>query len=245
MIRYIHGSQDSIDLDIIYVFDKLPTYKECRDFCSENKDENRNIVVINDGIVVDCFIGTCDEINNGIIDTYHLHIQEHKLLIERRLERDVLLKYIRATRGILSILSRTKYRKEIKLALRGGLFARVECLKNIDFTSIDFNDLDKRKNKEDLLKVVAFQLGQTIGLLNSLELYSKKDIADTYINLKPFLYRENILDYSILNNYRDMMLEQGERYSVVDFIDGTSVISETNKATRKFDMIHEKEESRF
>jgi hypothetical protein len=79
-IKYIHGSGDSLDIDVFYVFDKKPTYQECHIFCS-NTDENRNIIVIDNGYVTDCFKGTIDEVQNSLIDTYGLHEQEYPLLI--------------------------------------------------------------------------------------------------------------------------------------------------------------------
>jgi hypothetical protein len=46
---YYHGSEDSLDTDIVYVLPNLfPTKKENIDFCSGIKDENRNIIVINE-----------------------------------------------------------------------------------------------------------------------------------------------------------------------------------------------------
>lgn len=38
---------------------------------------NCNLVVVNDGILVDCFKGTVDELNNAILYTYGLHKQEN------------------------------------------------------------------------------------------------------------------------------------------------------------------------
>ena len=84
MLKYIHGSEDSLDTDVFYVFDKIPSFAECRKFCSEDPNENRNIITIKNGIVEQCFIGTPDEINNGLLDTYKLHPQTCELKIEHR-----------------------------------------------------------------------------------------------------------------------------------------------------------------
>ena len=46
MIRYIHGSEDSLDLDVFYVFDFLHDINECKRFCSEDDTENRNISIL-------------------------------------------------------------------------------------------------------------------------------------------------------------------------------------------------------
>ena len=44
-VTYIHGSEDSTDVDIFYVFDELPSKQECKRFCSADPAENRNIIV--------------------------------------------------------------------------------------------------------------------------------------------------------------------------------------------------------
>jgi len=156
MIKYIHGSEDSIDVDVYYVFDDLPDFKFCQEFCAD-KEENRNIITIRDGVVNQCFKGTVDEVNNGLFQTYHLHKQEYPLLIEKLLKRDILLKDIRVFRGIFSYLSRTKYRREIKSGLKSDWKTRINILKQINWSDIE--DFGKTYNKKDILKVYAFQLG--------------------------------------------------------------------------------------
>lgn len=203
-IRYIHGSKDSLDLDVYYVFDKLPSFKECREFCSADESENRNIIVIENGIVTDCFIGVCDEINNGLIDTYFLHEQEYPLLIRKRVGRDHLMKILRSTRGILSFFSRTQYRETVKKALKGNWEDRINAFKSIDFNSIDFNSLSKNYTEKDILKVIAFQIGQTMGLLQGVELYTKEAIAEKFYSLGWFIYRKDTdIKYMLemLNNF--------------------------------------------
>lgn len=72
--KYIHGSEDSTDIDVHYVFDEMPSYQECKKFCDSDKSENRNIITIKNGIVTGCYKGTVDEINNALIETYPLHM---------------------------------------------------------------------------------------------------------------------------------------------------------------------------
>lgn len=235
MIKYIHGSEDSTDLDVYYVFKELPSFDECRKFCSADPAENRNIIVINNGIVTDCFIGTCDEINNGLIDTYNLHKQEYPLLVTKRVERDKEMKYIRATRGILSILSKTHYRPEIKNALNSNWNERLKTLKSLDLTTIDFDNLGKRMNGPDMLKVIAFQLGQSLGLLENCELYTKSSVANYYKDLRPFLYRENA-DKNILNAFIKTMVDYLEKIPVLEFEDKKVKFLETGKIV---DLKHE------
>lgn len=235
MVSYIHGSEDSTDLDIFYVFDKMPSFDECRKFCSANPDENRNIIVIKNGVVTNCFIGTVDEVNNSLIDTYNLHEQKYPLLVTKRLERDKEIKYVRAIRGILSNLSRTQYRAEIKKALNGNWNERLQCVKNIDFTTIDFDSLNKRMAGNDILKVLAFQIGQSLGLIEGVELYTKSSISNQYEDLRPFLYRQDA-DKNILNAYRDVLIDYLEKIKVQE-IDERTVYFESSK--KALELIHE------
>ncbi|KAG2382186.1 hypothetical protein C9374_005388 [Naegleria lovaniensis] len=116
----IHGSVDSIDRDVIYWIPidstltnskrtRLPSQKRCFQFCVENKQyENRNLIVVDTerGIVVDCFKGTCDAINNQIKLTYHLHKQEHECPVKDFVQRNIVLKMTRGMRQILSMVGR-------------------------------------------------------------------------------------------------------------------------------------------
>lgn len=188
--KYIHGSEDSTDIDVHYVFDKMPTFQECKEFCDSDKSENRNIITIENGIVTSCYKGTIDEINNALIETYPLHKQEYPLLVECKVERDKVLKYIRAVRIILSYLSHTIYRKQIKSALKGTWEERIKTLEEIDLTKIDFDSLAKHNNKLDVLKIIAFQIGQCWGLIGDVEYYTKYSIAQDYPFLKRYLYRK-------------------------------------------------------
>ena len=217
MIRYVHGSEDSLDLDVYYVFDKLPSFKECQDFCS-NKEENRNIIVIKDGIVTDCFKGTVDEINNGLLQTYHLHPQEFDNIVERKLERDVLLKIIRVVRCLLSHCSRTQYRTDVKKTLKSNSWKeRLDTLSNIKFSNI--NDFGKSGTKKNIYKVIAFQIGQGLGLLEGEEYYTKSSIALKYKDLKPFLYREDDVNLTIIDKYINLFLNSISKIEYNDLND--------------------------
>ena len=196
LTRYIHGSSDSTDLDIHYVFPKLPSFRECQQFCSENPLENRNIIVIDNGFVTHCFKGTPDEINNGLFITYHLHNQEFPLLVKGMIERDVLIKCVRAVRCLLSHYSRTEYRPQVKQALKSHSWdEKLTTLKKIDYNNVtDF----KKDTRENVFKIFAFQLGQTLALLDGIELFTKSDIANHFPTLQPYLYRASIVDPSDL-----------------------------------------------
>ena len=44
MIRYIHGSSNSTDIDTVYVFDQIPAFGEAKSFFDGKKTENANII---------------------------------------------------------------------------------------------------------------------------------------------------------------------------------------------------------
>ncbi len=188
IIRYIHGSEDSTDVDVIYVFDSLPGIADCKRFCDGNGNENGNIIVVKNGVVASAFKGSVDEVNNALFYTYPLHSQEFPLIIQRPVERDVMLKDIKVVRKILSSFSRTQFRCNIKESLRSDWGKRLYTLENLDYNSIDFSSISKT-SKEDLLKTLAFQIGQAIALHEGVELYTKRAIADYFPELKDCLYR--------------------------------------------------------
>lgn len=226
MIKYIHGSEDSIDLDVHYVFNELPSFKSCQEFCSD-KNENRNIITITNGIVNNCFKGTIDEVNNGLYYTYNLHKQEYPLLINRLVKRDTLIKYIRTLRGIFSYLSKTQYRSIIKYGLKSNWTTRIKILEEINWDNI--SDFNKSFSKKDIFKVYAFQLGQSLGLHEEIELYTKSSISKQYPNLRKYLYREetNINDLLIyLNKFINIIksFKVIEKNNIVTFCDFNKVI---------------------
>lgn len=214
MIRYVHGSEDSLDVDVFYVFDEMPSFKECQEFCSD-KEENRNIIVVKNGLVVDCYKGTVDEINNGLIMTYSLHDQDHDLIITRPVKRDALIKMVRAVRCFLSHCSRTQYRSLVKDALRSPSWkTKLEAIRNIDFASI--SDFGKNGSKEDVYKIFAFQIGQATGLFFGYELYTKSSIAVKYPALRKYLYREKNTNVDDLIECLNVFLTFAENYETIE-----------------------------
>lgn len=189
MIRYIHGSADSTDLDVVYVFAQMPSFQECQKFCNGDPAENRNIIVVENGVVQSCFKGNPDEVNNALLTTYALHEQAYPLLIERLVPRDVFLKDIAVTRKVMSPLTASALRSRMKQALHADWPQRIAAMKELRFAEIDFDSVRKWR-KEDLLKSMAFQLGQGMGLHCGVELYTKADIASHFPELHPCLYRQ-------------------------------------------------------
>jgi len=219
----IFGSKDSLDTDVMVFLDVLPpTTEECKNTCHEYEEKlditgevNVNLAVVEDGAIAECFKGTIDEVNNSILATYPLHddMQEFSCLVERPVERNVELKIARALRIILTLLSRTKYRKEVKLALKSNVLDRINTLWTIDFNEID----DFKKNgltTEDCLKGIAFQIAQTYSLMCGNEIYTKGEARCEYLGLADLLNREPSEGYQDrLNSHLRVMLDDVSEYN--------------------------------
>lgn len=150
---------------------------------------NSNLALVEDGVITKCYKGTADEMNNALYKTYNLHQQVHPCAVTRHVKRDVDLKVLRTFRVILSFLSRTQHRLEVKAALRGSLQDKYRVIDTIDFT--DIGDLGKRNIEYvDFKKTLAFQLGQTLALMEyGVELYTKNEIGAAFRELAPMLHR--------------------------------------------------------
>lgn len=187
MLKYIHGSADSTDVDVMYIFDEIPAREDATRFCSDNSIENKNIAVVRDGVVVWVYKGTVDEVNNALLRTIPLH-DNPECIITRTLERDVLAKAIRVMRGSLTQCSRTEYRKGVKEAINSYSWEhRMRQFRRIQFWYIE--DFVKQ-SKIDTVKFFAFQWGQLAGLTIGKELYTKAEVAAEFPRLRKFLYRE-------------------------------------------------------
>lgn len=208
LIRYVHGSKDSTDLDVVYIVDTLPSLAECKLFCAEDKAENRNIASIKDGVISDCYKGTVDELNNSLLRTYSLHEQTHPLLIERTLDRDIPRKVCRSLRIVLSHFSRCQYRPMIKEALRTSWNYRISALSFLaEKKDIDFSSLNKNMTAEDIKKIIAFQIGQVAGLFEGNEYYTKAEISEAYPELRQFLYRKPDSDMDVFRKWFNKFID--------------------------------------
>ena len=194
-----HGSENSLDHDVYIVVPNKLEHKEAKILCKEYSSLNANLITVSNGVVDWSYKGTPDECNNSILSTYHLHEQDFDIPVESRIERFYGLKMLRSIRGILSHCSRTPYRAEVKKALRTtDIKYKIEVLKMIDLTTIT----DYKKNSvTEVYKFLAFQLGQTLSLLqDNKELFTKNSVASEYTDLAAALQRLPT-DSSILQKY--------------------------------------------
>jgi hypothetical protein len=222
---YLFGSENSTDYDVLVSVDAVPkNIDDAHNICKYWNDKlgkellhgkplNCNIGVFSDGILLDCFKGTTEELNNVLYYTYDNHTQYFDNPIKSPVERDVNEKVIRVLRYIISFYSRTHLRTEIKPALRGDALMKLEVLKKIDFTKM--TEFPGKKEKiEDIYKVLAFQFGQVFSLLDGFESdsYTKNGILNNYPELSNMLMRGIITDEDLytLNKSRDRLIQYVE-----------------------------------
>lgn len=212
---YIFGSENSQDYDVIVSVDSIPqNIDEAHNICKYWNDKlskiltdkplNCNLGIFKNGILVDCFKGTVDELINCIYYTYDNHKQYYPNPITKPIVRDMDEKILRVARFLITFYSRTNLRPKIKAALRGDLKLKLDVLKQIDFTKM--TEFPGKKEKvEDIYKVIAFQFGQVFSLIDNHEpdSYTKNGIIKNYPDLKNIINRGSISnsDLEILNSY--------------------------------------------
>ncbi len=229
----LHGSEDSLDKDIYVLCPKPLDHKESLDVIShfESLGFNANPIFIENGNVVWNFKGVNDEVQNSIFHTYSLHEQNIPNPIQNTAERNHGLKALRTIRGLLSQCSRTQYRDIIKPTLKNhNVLDKLKVISQIDFSSID--DYEKL-SKVEAGKFFAFQIGQTLGLLQDGEdLFTKKSVSNKYPYLTDLLYRKEGADFSIINKFNNILLNVCLKNFSME--NGTAVYENTFNNTREF-----------
>ena len=210
------GSKSSIDYDVMIFIESIPeSVEDCKELCEyynkeinkiiidnnlPNKKINSNLATLKNGVIQNIHKGMICECNNSLYLTYNNFYQLYPNNIERLVSRDIDHKILRCFRIILTFLSRTIYRKEVKKSLRNNLLEKINVLKNIDFTNIDFGN----RNGEpiDIWKSISFQIGQTLLLTNGIECYSKEEICNHLPELRGFIMRDTQLyDFKSIIKY--------------------------------------------
>lgn len=188
LARYVHGSPDSRDLDVVYIVDEMPPLGECPAFCSADPMENRNLAVIRDGVIVECFKGFPDEVNNALRATYALHEQHDPLLIRRSVDRDLPVKCLSVLRKLLMELRHTSFRPAARAALKGNYTERLALARKADLRRLEWQI--PQEEQTERRKAMAFQIGQALALRAGTELYTKQAISDYMPALRPYLCRQ-------------------------------------------------------
>lgn len=211
-IFYIHGSPDSNDIDKFYLFDEMPSNNDSYNFCHGVKEEDRNIIVVKNGVIINAHKGNRDECNNSLLDTYNLHKQIYPNPVKRKIARIVPLKFTQFVLKTLKLLGDEKELKaDIRLALKkeSPFEKRFKLFKEID--------IEKTHLNVDQLKSLAFQYCLVLGLIEGVEIYTKMDAAKYIPDLQPFVYRKETKDLGIFTKLKNKLL---------DYVKGISLIQE-------------------
>lgn len=239
MLDYnIFGSEDSVDCDVMIFIDQLPqTIEQSKKLCEFYNDEiqkelkidrkvNSNLAIVRDGVITACFKGISLETNNSIYFTYHKHIdQKHECRIKKALpitDEYIKQKLARSMRTILSFLSRTQYRQEVKDALKGSTRQKMYTLLSIDLNTIK----DFGKNNQDIVDIyknIAFQCAQSMGLIknrwgcSATEIYTKKHATYMFPKLTPYLYRKSVENAIDLDVYKNLLIAK-----IIDYCEASN-----------------------
>jgi len=209
-IYQIFGSENSLDVDLVFFVEEMPEtiveklslskkFSESITSFFPKKEINANLAVCQNGHLTEVYKGTTDELNNALFYTYKFHKQKQENMITKLLVRDIDLKFLRSSRMILSFVSKTGYRVLVKKALKGNLHEKIQALETINLS--DIISFGKDKNSPDIIKSIAFQLGQTIALQEGKELYTKNQIAASFPDLRKYLFREENVDLNDLQKW--------------------------------------------
>jgi len=205
---YNHGSPDSLDVDRDYLFYEMPDVADAHLF-SQGVDEDRNIIVVKEGSIIDALKGVNDECNNALFTTYSFHQQQFPCPVLKKSNRVVIVKLLSTIRKVVSAIADYPPERDIVLKLIRSIYflPRLEYFKQLDMT------ICGQTMGVEPLKSIAFQYAQTLSLVRGEEIYTKQEASKAYPELSCFLYRretemkENLI---VLNNIKNQLLEEME-----------------------------------
>lgn len=217
----IFGSENSLDLDVMFWVSEVPeNIQAARDLCrvlaqafQEKKGIsekiNANIAKVEEGRIVAIFKGIISESNNALFYTYSLHKQDFPNQIRVVLPRDIEEKLHRTVRVLLSFLTKTVERSKVKLALQGDFLQKIKVLREINLCEYENEAaLGYTNSLVDFQKTFAFQIGQTLALMEGKELFTKNEIAAYLPDLQPYLNRDEGISNYILQQYLSLFIQK-------------------------------------
>ena len=207
---YFYGSSDSLDNDVMIKVDEIPSNIEhAIQYLKTLKmkydvDWNMNMVVIKDGLIIDCIPskGSIYSLNNSLYYTHENHPQQYLNPIKNTLVPNKLLNIYKAVRNILTQCTRvnSEYRQFIK-PLKGihPWENKLKSFDKLDFTEIE-NFNQPYQTDTDTWKSIVFYLGQSLSLLDDIEIYTKSHLIEEHPYFENFILRKEItlLDKKIL-----------------------------------------------
>lgn len=218
----IFGSENSTDIDVMFFVEEIPAnIPACRALCNDlaqqfqqkkgiSENINSNISVVENGRIVAIFKGIVDESNNALFHTYKLHYQDFENNISQVLPRNIDAKLIRTARVLLSFLTKTTERSLVKKALQSNFGEKLAALKTLTLRNYETESaLGNTNSLPDFQKTFAFQIGQTLALLEGREYYTKNEVGAHFPDLQPFLNRNKGLSNEVLQEYLGIYIQKG------------------------------------
>ncbi|MEG1592234.1 hypothetical protein [Chryseobacterium sp.] len=198
---YFFGSDDSLDVDVMIdhpAASSLESDSQIIKILKEDFPEidawNINIIRIDEGQVIHSIPnkGSADSANNSLFLTYKNHSQAYEFPLKKMVERVIPISCVRCVIATLMWFKgnnlNDQYLQNIRPAILSGNWS--EYLKQ--FLALDFSKVftyDDTINK-NILKSLAFNIGQNIALIQGEEFYTKKSLTIRFPELFPLLYRK-------------------------------------------------------
>lgn len=216
---YRFGSKDSIDIDVLVNHPEATGQEKDKNIINALKNQfpgiadwNVNIISIENGVVVKSIPskGSPDGVNNSLFETYHLHEQKFPFPLERKLDRNVDAAIEKCLTAIFTFFKRTnqeEFYKSIPKEIKNGeapMKERLAKLSEFDFNLLPYDDDMRNRNA---FKSIAFIIGQTLSLLNGIEIYTKSDLILNHVELTDFILRKQIKSNCIINQKMKQLIE--------------------------------------
>jgi len=247
---YRYGSNDSDDIDVFIGLNRVPdlddeddrimmeeihetidyTLRYSGQFTNSDKKVEYSFIHISpEGVVDWCEYDDLEECNNALYYTFNHHAYNNNVLygknpIKSKLEQNVSFKIVKVVRTLLTFLSRTSYREEVKYLLKQGTFKeRLEFLLKVvsenGISSID--TFNKKLPDVEIVKDIAFMFIQLYGLVHDVDVFCKRDAALRFPDMSRYIYKDH---NAPLEPLEDFIIETFESLSmnieVYDKVDG-------------------------
>jgi hypothetical protein len=185
--RFIHGSEDSRDVDCVYLVKSespFPTRTQLVDFC-RSEQEDRNVIRLGrengasgEWFVKDSYRGPPDEVNNALLTTVR-----EEFSVTQKVSRSVILRYVIASKAIIVRMRRMEEcRKDCIAALSSWSFDRYMDTVHRHCTKF-FSKLTR-----GAAKYVTFHLAQSYALSIGFEVFTKSSLTALFPSIKPLIY---------------------------------------------------------
>lgn len=247
---YRYGSNDSDDIDVFIGLSRIPdlddeddrimmdeihetidyTIRYSGQFANSGKNVDYSFIHISqDGVVDWCEYDDLEECNNALFYTFSHHAYNNNVLygknpIKRKLEQNVSFKIVKVVRTLLTFMSRTNYREDVKYLLKKGSFKeRLEFVLNmVSENGISKTEtFNKKLSDVEIVKDIAFMFIQLYGLVHDIDVFCKRDAALRFPDMARYIYKDH---NAPLEPLEDFIIETFESLSmnieVYDKVDG-------------------------